>query len=301
MPDGRFRLAMKAVLPRPVRRILRAGLHYAQRVARWPIILWQVRGATRADQWVLVRSAVAAPFLSFQALLDWQDPILLDDADVIVTNVGRFQLRQRSDDLWHVLPWREKGVFSAITTLLRPGDIFIDAGANIGVYTVLASRLVGPDGRVICVEMMPDTADRLEAHVGINGLSNVSIVRKALSNQSGQQVMAAVEVGKYGKASIADSEGESLLRIPVATTTLDDIAHGLATVRLMKMDIEGVELAALDGGKALLDRLTHLIYESWGIGRAGRHPVDTVLESTGFSLSAIDGNNWLASRVVDAA
>ena len=296
MSENRLRATAKAILPPGVRDVLRAVLHYWQRVSLWPIILWQVRGTTWSDEWVLVRSAMAAPFLSFASISEWQDPILIADADVVVPKVGRFRLRERSDDLYHVLPRREPGIFTALADLLEPGDVFIDAGANIGVYTVLASQLVGPSGRVISIEMMPDTATRLEEHVLINRLTNVSIVRKALSDIAGQTVMASVEIGKHGRASIAGRSGGLLHTVPVSTTTLDDVVNGIDLVRLMKMDIEGVELAALRGSRSLLRRLNHLIYESWGESKEEHDPVDALLKAAGFELSTIDGNNRLATN-----
>ena len=273
-------------------------LHYAQRVGRWPIILWQVRGATWRDQSILLQSALAAPVVSLRNLLQWQDPCLLRDAAVVVPEVGRFMLRARSDDLWHVLPWREKALLEEIERRLKPGDVFIDAGANIGVYTVLASRLVGPSGRVIAVEMMPDTADRLEAHVRINELHNVTVVRQALSDASGGIVTATVQAGKFGQATIAeDSERYGLgTRIEVTSTTLDDVTAGIASIALMKMDLEGAEMPALRGGASTMTKLQALVYESWGTTRSESHPVDKMLGESGFHLAQIDGNNWLASR-----
>lgn len=273
-------------------------LHYAQRVGRWPIILWQVRGATWRDQSILLQSALAAPVVSLRNLLQWQDPCLLRDAAVVVPEVGRFMLRARSDDLWHVLPWREKALLEEIERRLKPGDVFIDAGANIGVYTVLASRLVGPSGRVIAVEMMPDTADRLEAHVRINELHNVTVVRQALSDASGGIVTATVQAGKFGQATIAeDSERYGLgTRIEVTSTTLDDVTAGIASIALMKMDLEGAEMPALRGGASTMTKLQALVYESWGTTRSESHPVDKMLGESGFRLAQIDGNNWLASR-----
>lgn len=298
MAESKWRAIAKSIIPRPIRRALRAVLHYGQRLGRWFIILWQVRGVSWADEWTLLRSALASPVLSMRSLLEWQDPILLADAEVNVPGIGKFVLRKWSDDLWHVLPWREKAIFDVIRATLKPGGFFIDAGANIGIYSVLASRIVGPEGCVISVEMMPDTAARLETHVRINGLSNVTIVREALSDVSNQTAVATVESGKYGKASIADRDDAFMHKISVMTTTIDDVANGLGRVQLMKMDLEGVELKALQGGSGLLSRLEKLIYERWGAGHSARNPVDELLETAGFDLSEIDGNNRLASKQI---
>lgn len=287
----------KAVLPQSIRRVLRGCLHYAQRIGRWPIILWQVRGASWGDQWTLFRSALAAPLLSLDKPLEWQDPILLADAQVVVKDVGRFAVRARCDDLWHVLPWREQAIFAVLRSQLQSGDTFLDAGSNIGVYSVLASRLVGPHGKVLAVEMMPDTADRLERNLALNGISNATVCRAALSNTVGQLVTAQVSPGKYGQASIAKGDSDDAsIRIEVKTTTLDELCKSAEGVRLIKMDLEGAEGLALQGAKMLLGKTDSVIYESWGMSRADDNPVDACLRESGFALRLIDGNNWLAVK-----
>lgn len=284
-----------------VRKTLGMCKRYVQRVLRWVIILFQVRGSSRLDQYWLLKSALFAPFHAFSALNKWQDPLLLHDCEVRVRGVGLFRLRANCDDLWHVVPWREQSIADLLRRVLRPGDVFIDAGANIGIYTVLAARLVGKLGRVISVEMMPDTAVRLDAHVLLNGLENVEVRRAALSDIGGQVVVATVHPEKYGQATIgADSQSFGTGRqISVRTTTLDEVTAGLHRVRLMKIDLEGAELAALRGGTALLAKADMVVYESWGRMRSKSNPVDELLESIGFELFQLDGNNWLASRVAE--
>lgn len=295
---GAIRSFLKRYLPSPIRDILRSVLHYTQRVMRWPIILWQVQGQRGRDVRTLLRSAMAAPYLAARDLSRWQDPILLEDADVDVSGVGSFSLRARTDDLWHVLPWRETQIADWMRRVLRPGDVFIDAGANIGIYTVLAARLVGQSGRVIAVEMMPDTADRLDHHIRCNRLGNVTIVRHALSDAEDQVVVATVQEGKYGQATIsadADRYGTGR-RVEVRTTTLDAITADFPFVRAMKIDVEGAEIAALSGAASLLPKLEAMVYESWGKRRAKTDPVDNLLIRSGFKLRQLDGNNWLAEK-----
>ncbi len=293
----RLKSALK-ILPKPLRVFLGWFKHYFQRLFRWGVILAQIRGETLLDKIKIISSALVSPLSSFKNLSSWQDPFLLFDTRVVVKGVGRFYCRRFCDDLWHVLPWREKEIFRAITSRLQLGDVFIDAGANIGVYTVFASKLVGATGRVICVEMMPDTADRLENHIRLNNLQNVTIVRKAISDTAGKTVTAVVEAGKYGQASIAKDHScaKSVKRINVATTTLDDICCRITEVRLMKMDLEGVELPALVGAKTLLQHIECLIYESWGNTRAALNPVNAYLIDAGFEIVPLDGNNLLAQR-----
>lgn len=294
---SRLRGALKAALPAPVRGALRRVLHYLQRLGRWPAILWQVRGATWRDRLTLLASAAAAPVVALRGLDAWQDPLLLRDARVRVRGLGEFLLRARTDDLWHVLPAREPALYAAIDATLREGDVFVDAGANLGVYTVLAARRVGAGGRVLCFEMMPDTADLLERHVRLNRLDNVTVVRKALSRRAGDRVVAVVEAGKHGQASIArERASPHARRIEVPTTTLDRELAGCARVRLMKLDLEGAELDALHGAAEALQRTEALVYERWGDAGAASDPVARLLDAAGFDCERLDGNNALARR-----
>ncbi len=293
---GNIRGTLKCYLPAPIRAVLRAALTYAQRVGLWFIILWQVRGVRWLDQWILFRSALSAPLSALRKPLEWQDPILLADAEVQVQGVGRFRLRARCDDLYSVLPWRERAIMAMMRSQLRSGDSFIDAGANIGAHTVLASRLVGPGGKVLAVEMMPDTGDRLQGNVDLNELHNVTIVRAALSDVDGEFVTATVEPGMYGQASIVktDIHKSAMTRILVMTITLNTISQAFTHVKMMKMDLEGAELAALRGGADLLKLVDFVIYERIG---NDTNLVDAYLNQSAFELSIIDDSNWLARRI----
>lgn len=286
-------------MPNSIRRLLAALIHYAQRLGRWVIILNQVRGASWRDHLKLVGSAAAAPVTALGDLSHWQDPVLLFDADVRVRGVGCFHVRRRSDDLWHVLPWREQDIHHALEQILGPGDIFVDAGANIGVYTLLASRLVGPTGRVIAIEMMPDTAAILRRHVRENNCGNVEIVEKALSDRADVKVTARVQPGKYGQASIAASAAgwTGQEEREVSTATLDQICDGIERIRLVKLDLEGAELQALVGANATLKRTDYVIYES----HTSSGTLAELLKGAGFDVSISLGKDRLVQRRTEPA
>lgn len=282
----------KATLPQPVRRLLRGCLHYTQRVGRWPIILWQIRGVSWSDQWILFKSALAAPFLSFENLLAWQDPVLLADAQIEVRGVGHFFVRSRCDDLWHVLPWREQVVVKTVKDRLQKGNVFIDAGANIGFYTILASRIVGDSGRVLAIEMMPDTASILRQHLVLNQTTNVTVIEKALSDTTGQTITARVHKGHYGQASIAGVIHGDARAVSVSTITLSQVLDELTRVSLMKMDLEGAEYMALRGAGDALARVDTICFEQW----QADSKVANQLRDAGFIVSAIDGRNQIAIK-----
>ena len=284
-----IRRRLKAVIPAPLRALLRGGLKYLQRVGRWSIILWQVRGVTLQDKVTLVISAIAAPILSLRTLYAWQDPILLRDACVNVPGVGRFEIRAFTDDLWHILPWRESHIFRTLRAILKPGETFVDAGANIGVYSVLASRIVGPEGRVVSFEMIPETTQILRRHIALNNCLNIEVIEGALAEEPGKSLEAWIPEGKYGQASIERTAGT--IRLAVKTLTLAEELHDIETVHVMKMDIEGAELGALKGMGIHLAKVRAIIFENRDGGE-----VVSYLEEQGFRVTEVDGNNALAER-----
>jgi len=294
---NRVRAKLKPLLPSGVRSVLRRVVHYSQRIGRWPIILWQVRGLRFRDISALWLSAFASPILGLRNTMAWQDPILLRDAEVKVRGVGRFSLRAWTDDLWHVVPWRERAIFKALKRSLGAGDIFVDAGANIGVYSVMASRLVGSGGSVIAVEMMPDTAAILRGHVRINRARNVTIHQVALSDKPGMEIAASVAPGKFGQASISCERSHAgHKKVSVTTATLDQILQDVGKIKLMKMDLEGAEERALAGAVASISKIQNLIYENNAYGNEFEDPLAQNLKAAFFSIYELDGNNKLACR-----
>jgi FkbM family methyltransferase len=287
---GRRRL--KALLPQHAHAPLRRAASYAARLRRWMEVVSEIKGVSSGDRRALRRCLMLAPLTSAHDLDAWQNPYADRDLLVDVVDVGRFKIRGNSDDLVHVSPSREPAIVAAIKRLLLPGDLFIDAGANLGFYSVLAARLVGPTGHVVAIEMMPDTATMLRDHIAMNGLANVTLVERALSDVSGEAVTASVRDGEFGQASIATGLASAdKTTVTVETTTLAEIVQRFGPAKLMKMDLEGVELRVLKGAGAALGRIEHIICEDWG-GEGGSHD----WSGSGHQASALDARNFIASR-----
>jgi FkbM family methyltransferase len=142
----------------------------------------------------------------------------------------------------------------AMRALLRPGDVMIDAGANIGLFTVLAAAHVGSHGRVIACEPSTPTMELLRDNVARNGFDWVELREVALAEQPGRLEMQVFEPGS-GFSSFAPAETSGASTIEVDVTTLDEVAGELLErTRLVKLDVEGAELRALRGAGALLER-----------------------------------------------
>ena len=187
----------------------------------------------------------------------------------------------------YVLGTSEPVLQETLARHLRQGDVFYDLGANIGFFTLLASRLVGSGGAVVAFE--PDPANRrvLEANVARNGIANVEVVEKAVAGRSGALRFAAVESTR-SRFARNDEPG-----IEVPVTTLDDfVAEGWPVPTLVKLDIEGAEVEALDGARALLTQHRPTIVCEVHDTEA---EVRARLEAAGYAvyeLEVIDAESW---------
>jgi FkbM family methyltransferase len=137
----------------------------------------------------------------------------------------------------------EKSTIEAALCSLKAGDIFLDVGSHYGIYAVLASKIVGPAGRVIAVEPHPESIAVLRANLALNGCSNVEILNAALSDTSGPIAMAydenfaTVQCASGPQSNVHTTRGmagdEALRHCPVPAA--------------MKIDVEGHEYAVLSG------------------------------------------------------
>ena len=289
-----LRHRLKAKLPRFITSGLRGFETYISRIGYWLQVMREVRGRTKKDNAKLWVSFLAASVVSMRNLDKWQNPMVLWDITVRVLGVGIFNVRANCDDLYHVIPSGEPEVFAAISRLLDTGGSFVDAGANIGKYSILAANRVGLEGRVIAIEMMPETALILRNHVEVNGARNIKVIEKALSDRAGETVTASVPENLHGQASISEELlSQNRRTISVETSTLDTILQGKYIIDLMKMDLEGVEPRALLGAEKSLQRIQNIIFEDWGKDGSETRQI---LKKHGYKISALDERNFLARR-----
>jgi len=198
--------------------------------------------------------------------------------------------------------WHERRF---VGTFLRPGDIFVDAGANLGLFTVVGARRVGPTGRVLAFEPSPRAFQRLQENVALNGFTNVVCHRVALSDRGGQATLTVSEDGHEAWSSLArPAKGAAFTAETVPTAAWDDFTreHGLlGRVALMKIDVEGWESRVLAGAREALGRpdapvlqveLTDAVSRAAGSSCAR---VYGMLEGLGYQLFTFDG---LARRLV---
>ena len=142
--------------------------------------------------------------------------------------------------------------------LCHPGDIVIDVGANIGVHTVTFARRVGSEGAVIAFEPQRLVFQALCANVALNSLANVECHQAAIGATRGTVVVPELDFNRaanFGAVSLATNRQGR----PVPMLPLDDFA-GLPRLRLVKIDIEGMEIEAIEGAKRLIAQFRPLLY-----------------------------------------
>lgn len=158
-------------------------------------------------------------------------------------------------------------VVRLIQELLKPGMTFVDVGAHVGQYSLLASGLVGREGAVHSFEPEPDTFALLEHNVHINGLRSVHTVRCALAKSSQVAALYVARPDNIGQTSLRQPDNFSGVKVNVRCRTLDDYVDelGIDRINLLKIDVEGAELDVLLGARRVLSRnpKPHIIIEFW--------------------------------------
>lgn len=147
----------------------------------------------------------------------------------------------------------EQNTVQIISQLLKPGDIFMDAGAHCGQYTLIASRSVGETGQVHSFEPDPETFKLLSESVKLNNLDNVHLNQLALSSQEGIRRLYFASSHCTGASSLSTPYTYSEVSCEVKCTTIDSYIHksDFEEIDLLKIDIEGHEIEALKGGSCL--------------------------------------------------
>jgi FkbM family methyltransferase len=133
-------------------------------------------------------------------------------------------------------------------TLVRPGDVVFDVGANVGYYTLLGSVLAGPEGKVFAFEPLPRNVSIVRRHVEINKLTNVTIFNGAVCDRDGA---AKFDAGAIPEMAHLSDEGG----IDVQTFKLDSLlAEGrVSAPAVIKVDVEGAEVDVLNGARRLIE------------------------------------------------
>ncbi|MBI5396252.1 MAG: FkbM family methyltransferase [Verrucomicrobia bacterium] len=180
----------------------------------------------------------------------------------------------------------EAGKQRLFARTVKPGSIVFDISSHVGFYSLLASSRLGPAGRVFAFEPMPRNLACLREHLRINGVTNVTIIEKAVADAAG--VAAFTAAGSSYEGHLLPG-GE----LQIETVALDDlIAQGrLPVPDLLKIDVEGAEVSVLKGAKKLLTGRRPTIFLAThampDLGYNTHDPCCQLLREHGYQLTPI--------------
>ena len=143
---------------------------------------------------------------------------------------------------------------------LKKGDIVLDIGANIGLYSLSAAKIVGDSGKIYSFEPDPITFKNLKKNIESNKFNNVELINKAVSNKTGTIGFTSSEnISSRSKNHIKLDNESDTNSIKIPTIKIDDFFENRnIEINIIKMDIEGAEFEALKGMKKIIDKNKHL-------------------------------------------
>lgn len=149
---------------------------------------------------------------------------------------------------------------------LQPGMTFVDVGANVGFYSILAARRVGSAGRVVAFEPNPDNLKPLLLNKLTNDCAQVDVRPFAVSDEPGfLSLMKIVSIASTKELDPAELEYLNDAQV-VYAVTLDDALAGEARVDMVKCDVDGHDFRVMAGGRAILERFRPLVVAEFNPG-----------------------------------
>jgi len=191
-----------------------------------------------------------------------------------------------------------KGVYEEAETniikkLINKGDVVIDIGANIGYYTLIFARLVGNEGKVFAFEPESVNFNLLKKNVELNGYQNVVLVKKAVSNKTGQEKLYLSEDDKGAHSLIGEIENRKSIQIDCIK--IDDyFRNNINKIDFIKLDIEGSEIEAIKGMSSVLKKIPNIIlmteFNSYLLKKSDLEPIEFIklLRKYEFKIYSID-------------
>lgn len=148
----------------------------------------------------------------------------------------------------------EASVQEAMLRHVAPGSVFYDVGANLGFFALLAARMTGPEGRVYAFEPAPANAAAIRRNAAHNDFANIEVVERAAGASTGRARLQVVDDQSWSKLEEYGAHPGTQEILEVDLVALDDLVAGgeAPAPDVVKIDVEGAEIAVLEGMEAIL-------------------------------------------------
>lgn len=187
---------------------------------------------------------------------------------------------------------------------IKPNMTIVDIGANLGYYTAIASGRAGEQGKVIAFEPEPNFFKLLSRNISRNNMKNVKLFEMAIADKNGEAELFLSKENKGHNSLIHSDELKTSTRIKM--TTLDEFlsSQKITKADIIKMDIEGAEILAIEGMENTLIKHTPLLFLEFSphsIIKLNRNPIDflSILHKIGYSIFEIDKTHQYLNEVAD--
>ena len=177
---------------------------------------------------------------------------------------GEFQVERGVTMKLHMDDFIERSIYfdayeflcrKIILSCLKPGSVFIDIGANVGYYSLLANGKVGAAGRVLSFEPNPVTAGQLKRNIRLSAAHQIELFGVALSDKEGEVQLYCPKDETHGHASLQNQRWRDVVSYTVPAKRMDDILpKDIEHIDLVKIDVEGAELLVFAGGGGIISR-----------------------------------------------
>jgi FkbM family methyltransferase len=148
----------------------------------------------------------------------------------------------------------ERPLQEALLRELKPGLTFFDIGANVGFVTLIAARAVGPSGRVVAFEPVPENVAAIRENLALNGIDWVDVRETAVGLQSGSASLIVSDVSAFSRFADVSVPTGARETIEVPVEVVDELlsAGAVPAPDVIKIDVEGAELQVIEGARQTL-------------------------------------------------
>lgn len=219
----------------------------------------------------------------------------VDDVD------GDLRMELRLDDLIQAYIFWSPGGYdrhavAMVKRYVRPGDVFLDLGAHVGYYSLIAAKLVGAGGTVVAVEPDPENFARLCRNIELNSFSQIVAIKKGISDTRDVLRLYRDTTGNSGAHAFVTS-GTPIDTVDVEVDTIDTIVQdmGLNRVDFIKVDIQGFEFRALARSEVFRYQptiLTEVAEDELALAGSSGVEYRKLLQDRGYTMQPIERDPW---------